>query len=103
MNGVGGWRGSGRETSAWGAPAAAAAHAAAAAPSAPLPQALNWNVFEVASGLAIYPDTSTPTNRTYFLDLAVGEVVDVVFVNPSAMVRRAPGRGAGGGRGGRPC
>lgn len=47
---------------------------------------LNWNVFQEPASLPIYPESFVPENRTYSIALQQGEVLDVVFVNPSPMV-----------------
>lgn len=48
---------------------------------------MNWVVFEEnAVAPNLFYGTSTPTSRSFNLDLALNEVVDLTFVNPSAMV-----------------
>ncbi|KAI9034698.1 Cupredoxin [Hyaloraphidium curvatum] len=48
--------------------------------------ALNWVVFKPASVPDIFYASSVPTDRTLNLEADLGDVVDVVFVNPSTMV-----------------
>lgn len=50
-----------------------------------LRRGLNWNIYEFSSTPAIYPNATAAAN-TYVEDIALGDVVDIVFINPGAMV-----------------
>lgn len=60
---------------------------------------LNWNVYEPPVGsvplILGSPDPSRPAPRTYNIDLAQGDVVDLVLINPSLMVHPMHLHGAG--------
>lgn len=47
---------------------------------------LNWNVFTGSDVPNIFYNENKPTSRTFNIDLTVGEVVDLVLINPTMMV-----------------